>query len=93
MKTLTLLKATQDWYNDDVYSCMSFVFPHTVTCTFFQFHFLCCFCSGGVRRMQKLKTLLVGAQGYEMFLLSILSVVGQNIALDAVPAYRASMPT
>ena len=43
-------------------------------------------------RMQKLRALLVGAQGYHKFPLSK-PVVGQNIALDAVPAYRASIPT
>ena len=46
----------------------------------------------GVPRMQKLRTPLVAAQGYQRFPLSR-PVVGQNIALDAVPAYRASMPT
>ena len=47
-----------------------------------------------VQRMQKLKPPppLVGAQDYQMFPLSKY-VVGQNIALDAVPAYRASTPT
>ena len=47
---------------------------------------------GGVTQMQKLRALLVGAQGYHKFPLSK-PVVGQNIALDAVPAYRASIPT
>ena len=42
---------------------------------------------GGVPRMQKL-----GDQGYQRFPLSK-PVVGQNIALHAVPVYRASMPT
>ena len=40
--------------------------------------------------MQKVKTPLVGAQGYQMFPLSK-PVVGQNIALHAVPAYGASI--
>ena len=39
--------------------------------------------------MQKLKAALVGAQGYQRFPLSK-AVVGKNIALEAVPAYRAS---
>ena len=43
---------------------------------------------GGVPRMQKLNTQLGGAQGYQRFPLA-----SQNIALDAVPAYRASFPT
>ena len=47
---------------------------------------------GGVPRMQKLKVPLVGAQGYQRFPLSK-PVVCQNIALDALPAYRASIPT
>ena len=40
--------------------------------------------------MQKLKVHLVGAQGYQKFPLSK-PVVGQSIALDAVPARRASI--
>ena len=44
---------------------------------------------GGVQWMQKLRTPLVGAQGYQRFLLSK-PVVGQNIALHAAPADRAS---
>ena len=42
--------------------------------------------------MQKLRALLVGAQGYQSFPLSK-HVVGPDIFLDAVPAYRASIPT
>ena len=44
---------------------------------------------GGVPRMQKLNTPLVEAQGYQQFPLSM-PVVGRNIALHAVPAYRSS---
>ena len=43
---------------------------------------------GGVTWMQNLKVSLVGAQGYQRFPLSK-PVLGQNIGLDAVPAYRA----
>ena len=43
---------------------------------------------GGVPRMHKLRE-LVGAQGYQRFPLSK-HAVGQNIAVHAVPAYRAS---
>ena len=45
---------------------------------------------GGVPRMQKLKVPLVGVHGYQRFPLSK-PVVGQNIALGAVHAYRASI--
>ena len=44
---------------------------------------------GRVPWMQKLRGPLVGAQCYQRFPLSK-PVVGQNIALDAVPAYKAS---
>ena len=47
---------------------------------------------GGVLRMQELNVALVGAQGCQSFLL-YKPVVGQNIALDAVPAYNASILT
>ena len=47
---------------------------------------------GGVPWMQKLKALVVAAQGYQRFPLSK-PVVGQNIAVDAGPSYRASIPT
>ena len=40
----------------------------------------------------KLRTPLVGAQGYTTFPLHK-PVVGQNIVLDAVSAYRAFIPT
>ena len=43
----------------------------------------------GVPQMQKLRAPLVGAQGYQRFPLSR-PVVGLDIALDAVTAYRAS---
>ena len=45
--------------------------------------------------MQKLRAPLVGTQGYQRFLfLSLYElVVGQSIASDAVPAYRAPRPT
>ena len=47
---------------------------------------------GGVPQMQKSKAPLLGAQGYLRFPLSKL-VLGKNITLDAVPAYRVSIPT
>ena len=43
----------------------------------------------GVPRMHKLRAPLVEAQGYQRFPLSE-PVVGRNVALHAVPAYRAS---
>jgi hypothetical protein len=46
----------------------------------------------GVPRMKKLRAPLMRAQGYQRFPLSK-PAVGQNIALDAVSAYRASIPT
>ena len=42
--------------------------------------------------MQKLKASVVGAQGYQRFPLSK-PVAGQNMAVGAVPAYRASIIT
>ena len=54
--------------------------------------FCICLPHGGVLRMQKLKAFRVGDQGYQRFPFSK-PVLGQNIALDAVPAYRASIPT
>ena len=45
--------------------------------------------TAGVPRMQKFGAHLVGAQGYQRFPLSK-SMVGQNIAVHAVPAYMAS---
>ena len=44
----------------------------------------------GVPQMHKLRIPLVGAQGYQRFPLSK-PVVGQNIAVEVVPAFRASM--
>ena len=44
---------------------------------------------GGAIIKPSIKKQMVGAQGYQRFPLSK-PVVGRNIALDAVPAYRAS---